>query len=197
MVLLEKKTKTVDLEGICEITLERSTRAKSIGISVRPFRGVRVAVPSGVSYKQAERFARSKIGWIKKHVDRMSRVEQQARTMNRNHPIDRPAARAALLKRAHTLSVQYNLPFNRLFVRNQRTRWGSCSGKNNISLNVNLVRLPDELMDYTILHELVHTRVKHHGKAFWKELEALVGDAKGLDKKLNAYKFFLVRPSRV
>jgi predicted metal-dependent hydrolase len=177
--------------------LERSTRAKTIGISVRPFKGVRVAVPYGVSYKQAERFARSKIGWIKKHADKMSRVEHQAMAMNRNHPIDRAAARAVLLKRTQALSKRHHLPFNRLFVRNQRTRWGSCSGKNNISLNVNLVRLPDELIDYTILHELVHTRVKNHGKAFWERLEALVGDSKGLDKKLNAYNFFLVRPDGV
>ena len=192
--MFERNIRRIEIEGIGEISLERSTRAKMVGISVRPYRGVRVAVPRSVSFKKAEAFARSKTGWIKKHVDRMSRVEQRADALNLNHPIDRKSARAALLKKTQALSEQYSLPFNRLFVRNQRPRWGSCSARNNISLNVNLVRLPDELIDYTILHELVHTRVKNHGKWFWKELENLAGDAKGLDKRLNAYRHFLMRP---
>jgi predicted metal-dependent hydrolase len=58
-------------------------------------------------------------------------------------------------------------------------------------LNVNLVRLPDELIDYTILHELVHTRIKNHGQRFWDQLDRLLGDAKQLDQALNEYTFLL------
>jgi predicted metal-dependent hydrolase len=77
-------------------------------------------------------------------------------------------------------------------VKNQKTRWGSCSEKNNINLNVNLVLLPDELIDYAILHELVHTRVKNHSKRFWAELDKLVGDAKKNDKKLKNHRLHLI-----
>jgi predicted metal-dependent hydrolase len=58
-------------------------------------------------------------------------------------------------------------------------------------LNVNLVRLPDELMDYTILHELVHTRIKNHGKRFWAQLDRLLGDARKLDRALNDYNLMM------
>jgi hypothetical protein len=77
-------------------------------------------------------------------------------------------------------------------VKNQKTRWGSCSEKNNINLNANLVLLPDELIDYAILHELVHTRVKKHSKRFWDELDKLVGNAKKLDQKLKKHRFHFI-----
>ena len=55
-----------------------------------------------------------------------------------------------------------------------------------------LVRLPDEMIDYVLLHELVHIRIKNHTNGFWVELNKLVGDAKGMSKKLNEYKIFLM-----
>ena len=70
--------------------------------------------------------------------------------------------------------------------------WGSCSEKNNINLNINLVRLTEELMDYVILHELVHLKVKNHSKQFWAELDKYVGNAKELDKKLKKHRLGLV-----
>ncbi|MBL7226120.1 MAG: M48 family metallopeptidase, partial [Desulfobacteraceae bacterium] len=85
------------------------------------------------------------------------------------------------------LANKHGLKYNRVFVRNQKTRWGSCSSKNNISLNVKLVKLPEKLMDYIILHELVHTRVRNHGKEFYAELGRLVTDQKLLVSELKEY----------
>ena len=92
-----------------------------------------------------------------------------------------------LLDRLRQLAEAHNFTYNRAFVKNQKTRWGSCSAVNNINLNVNLVRLPEELRDYVILHELVHTRHKNHGKAFWRELDRIVGNGKALQRSLGAY----------
>ncbi len=171
--------------------MERSRRARHISVSVRPFKGVRVAVPLGVSFASAQLFAQSKAGWIKKHVDKMKQMERAAKVVSENHPLDRQAARRRLVDRLNYLAVKYGFQYNRVFIKNQKTRWGSCSGKNNINLNVNLVRLPNELIDYTILHELVHTRIKNHGQRFWAQLDRLLGDAKQLDKALNEYSFLL------
>ena len=55
-----------------------------------------------------------------------------------------------------------------------------------------LVRLPDEMIDYVLLHELVHTRIKNHTKAFWAELNKFVDDAKEMSKKMNEYGVFLM-----
>ena len=62
----------------------------------------------------------------------------------------------------------------------------------NINLNINLARLAEELMDYVILHELVHLKIKNHSKEFWSELDKYVGSAKELDKKLKKHRLGLV-----
>ena len=185
------ETKTVELKSVGPIQMERSRRAKHISVSVRPYKGVRVAVPPGVSFASAQSFAQSKVGWIKKHIDKMGQMERAARVLSENNPIDRPAARKRLVDRLNYLAEKHGYHYNRVFIRSQKTRWGSCSGKNNINLNVNLVRLPDELMDYTILHELVHTRIKNHGKRFWAQMERLLVDARKLDRALGEYNLLL------
>ena len=172
--------------------MERSRRAKRISVSIRPFKGVRVAVPDGVSFDRALMFAQSKAGWINKHLGKMEQLELKARELSRTGPINRVTARKVIVERLDFLAEKYGFSYNRVFIRNQKTRWGSCSTKNNINLNVNLVRLPDELIDYTILHELVHTRVKNHSQKFWDQMDLLLGNAKKIDKKLSAYGFLLI-----
>ena len=66
-----------------------------------------------------------------------------------------------------------------------KTRWGSCSAKNNINLNMLITYLPKHLQDYIILHELVHTRIKNHSNQFWNILDGIVGDARGMHKELK------------
>ena len=68
--------------------------------------------------------------------------------------------------RLYELSRKYGLHFKKVTIRNQKTRWGTCSQKNNINLNINLIQIPQDLMDYVIVHELVHTVVKNHSYKF-------------------------------
>ena len=188
---MKTKSKIIEFDGIGQILFERSNRAKNINISVKPFRGVRVAVPFGVPFDKAIQVAQSKKDWMLKHLDKMKAVEKEHEDFSKNSiEIDRAEARRKLVGRLNELCEQHGFAYNKVFMRNQRTRWGSCSAKNNINLNMKLVRLPDEMIDYVLLHELVHTRVKNHTNEFWAELNRLVGDAKAKDKELNKYKMF-------
>lgn len=189
---MKLESKTVELKSVGTILIERSRHAKHMSLSVRPFKGARVAVPFGVSFASAEMFARSKTDWLKKHLDKMTKLEREAQALSKSSPIDRAAARRRLVDRLEQLSQKHGFSYNRVFIRNQKTRWGSCSGNNNINLNINLIRLPDDLVDYTILHELVHTRIKNHGRRFWNLMDKLLGDAKKLDRKLSEYKVLLI-----
>ena len=186
------KSKVMQIEGAGQITLERSYRAKRMSMTVRSFKGVRVAVPRGVSFEEAEEFARSKSEWIKRHAKRMKQWEQEAVELKKDLEINRGEARKSLIQRLDILSKRHGYKYNRVFIRKQKTRWGSCSCKNNINLNVKLVLLPRELMDYTILHELVHTRIKDHSQDFWSELEMLVGDARKMNRQLGLYRGLLL-----
>ena len=117
----------------------------------------------------------------------MAAIEEQSAALKESHPIDREIAEKRLVNRLDELCRQDGFRYNKVFVKNQKTRWGSCSAKNNINLNVNLVRLPDELIDYVLFHELVHTKIKNHSQLFWQELSRFVKDPKRLDKKLRRY----------
>ena len=103
-VEISMKTKTVALKSIGPITMERSARARHISVSVRPFKGVRVAVPRGVSFARAELFAQSRAGWIKKHVAKMKQMEIAAKDLAENDPLDRRAARRRLVDRLNHLA---------------------------------------------------------------------------------------------
>ena len=165
----------------------KNNRAKRIVISVKPD-FVRVTVPRRRTLKNAQKFVEQKINWIKKHSKNMKFLREKS---NKLPKIKREEAREKLERRLSELAEQHNFRYNRVSIRNQKTRWGSCSSKDNISLNMKLLHLPDHLIDYILLHELVHTRVKNHSKDFWNELETVVPNARIIDKQLREYQYCL------
>ena len=187
------KSKTITVSDIGEVTFERSRKAKYVNISVRPFNLIRVAVPAGVSIAVAKEIAEAKAGWIKHQMHNMKQAEQAYSNLVKNHePIHWADAKKKIIRRLNELSMAHDIPFNKVFVRNQKTRWGSCSVKKNISLNIKIARLPDDLMDYVIVHEIVHIRHHNHSKSYWRELGRLVENAKELDEQLDQHRLLLL-----
>ncbi|MBN1161880.1 MAG: M48 family metallopeptidase [Dehalococcoidales bacterium] len=181
-------SRLVQIEDIGEVKLERSKRARRIVITVRPGKGVRVAVPRYTSLKYALQFVRSKKSWIKKHMAKIQTYEKQKQVFEDNfRSIDKAAAKKTIISRLNQLASQHRFTYNRVSIRSQRTRWGSCSAKGDISLNIKLVALPPELADYVILHELVHTRVHNHSKEFWQELDKYTDNGKTKARRLVEY----------
>ena len=164
-----------------------NNRAKRIIISIKP-EYVRVVIPKRQSFKNAQKFVESRLDWIKTNKQSMNVQLEKKRNLPE---IDRKVARKILCRRIGELAQLHNFVYNRVSIRKQKTRWGSCSTKNNINLNANLLHLPPELMDYVLLHELVHTRVKNHSKDFWDELETVVPNAKQVDRRLKDYQYCL------
>jgi predicted metal-dependent hydrolase len=82
-------------------------------------------------------------------------------------------AREHLTARIRELSAQHHLSYNRLFIRSQRTKWGTCSTRSNVSLNWQLILAPKNVCDYVVLHELLHTKVLNHSQRFWVLLRAI------------------------
>jgi len=89
------------------------------------------------------------------------------------------------IPRLNYFSDKYNLKINQVRFKNQKTLWGSCSSKNNINLNYLLVMAPMLVIDYVIIHELVHTVHKNHSENFWNAVEAIMPDYKKAKKWLN------------
>lgn len=103
----------------------------------------------------------------------------------------RKKAKEYLPKRVDYLAKQYGFNYGKLSFRNPKTRWGSCSQSDNISLNIALVTMPAKLIDYVILHELTHTVEKNHSSKFWSKLEKCCPDYKKLRKELHSYTPYL------
>lgn len=85
-------------------------------------------------------------------------------------------------------SKESGLAFNELKIRKLEKRWGSCTPSNNILINIDAIKLPFSLIDYLIVHELIHTKIKNHSKEFWAELSKYIPNWKDLDAKMYGMK---------
>jgi len=232
--------KIIHIEGVGNILFRHSKKARYLNISVKPFTGARVSVPTGMSYNSAVRIAEEKKLWIKQHLDKMKEFEKMQTQFDeksgystRNHKlvlkrgnrknisvrlskgkinviypeelrsnskevqsairkgIDRGLrieAKEYLPTKVKGLANKFGFEYNKLAIKNIKSRWGSCSTKKNINLSIHLLRLPDHLIDYVILHELAHTVQHNHSQKFWNLLDTISGGAKKLDKELRKYK---------
>ena len=180
-------SKIIEIERIGPVLFERSNRAKHLNISVKENAKVRVAVPKGISFEKAKIFTHSKIGWISKHL---LKIQLRPKIRIFDKPLDKQAAKEFLEGRIKEFADKFGFVYNKITIRNQKTRWGSCSGKNNINLNMQLMNIPNHLIDYVLLHELVHSKVKNHSPLFWRSLDRYVGNAKAIDKELKKYSLF-------
>ena len=100
----------------------------------------------------------------------------------------RVRAKAELPPRLRTLAAQHGFIYNKVFIKNNVSNWGSCSSLGNINLNLRLVALPAHLADYVMLHELCHLRYMNHGKPFHALLESVCPGHRALEKELKGYK---------
>jgi len=169
------------LSDIGEVSFYSSKKAKNLIINIKKNNQIKVAVPLNVSFDEAVKFTLSKSKWIKNTQLKLSKKI----ILHDNY--DKNLARKMLIDRLIKISKKTGLSFNKVSIRNQKTRWGSCSFANNISLNIKLINLPEKLIDYVIYHELVHTVEKNHSRNFWNLLNHYLPESKKLNKELNNY----------
>ncbi len=99
----------------------------------------------------------------------------------------RRQAEQLLPQRLQTLASQHGFAYRSVGIKQLKSRWGSCDQSQNIVLNLFLMQLPWDLIDYVLLHELVHTRVLHHGPIFWAAFEIVLPGAKNIRKNIRQY----------
>ena len=171
---------------IGEVLLKKSTRTSRISIRVHPVKGVTVSVPYMIPYMAAEAFFKLKRSWV---METIARQKEKFKDVKPASPDEvenlRKLAKEHLPHRLSELAERYDFAYNRVTIKHNATNWGSCSTRNNINLNLNIVRLPKVLQDYVLLHELCHLRHHDHGHAFHLLLEHVLTDnlVKCIDQK--------------
>ncbi len=167
-----------------EITLVQSSRARRITLSVRPSGEVRLTYPRSVAKKRALEFLESRVEWVEQSRCRLAeraphRVEytpEQIEQMRRE-------AKELLPERVAFWAERFGFRYGRVTIRASRSKWGSCSGDNNISLSLFLMTLPEHLRDYVIIHELCHTVHHNHSAEFHLLADRCLG---GNEKNLRS-----------
>jgi predicted metal-dependent hydrolase len=183
----------VEVEEIGPVLLEHSPRARRLTITVNLDGRIRAAVPLHTSFDSALNFVRQKKNWVKKTLDKIQLMKSRQRQMvTLTSPLDKARAKEVLVARLTELANKFGFQFNRVHIRNQKTRWGSCSRNNDISLNMKIMALSEEMRDYVLMHELVHTKIYNHSSKFWAELNEYVPEAKAKGKQLRQYDLRLI-----
>ena len=170
-----------------QIKIIKSNR-KTISIEVR-MEEVVVRVPQRMTNREIQVFLEKKRGWIDKHQkimqERAETINDQPRyTEEEIKELAEKALRIIPEKVKHYAPI-VGVDYGRITIRNQRTRWGSCSGKGNLNFNCLLVLFPDEVIDYVVVHELCHRKHMNHSAAFYAEVERVFPEYKRCQKWLK------------
>lgn len=176
-----------------EVELIRSSR-KTIAIEIRPDMRVIVRAPYQASGSYIEQFVASRADWIAGHLIKMEEKNSQKQSTPPTKPISNDelhilADRAVdyIPKRAAHFAPLVGVTYGRITIRNQRTRWGSCSSKGNLNFNCLLMLAPPEVIDYVVVHELCHRKQMNHSPRFWAEVANVLPDYKEQEKWLNIH----------
>jgi hypothetical protein len=183
----------------------RHPRARRYVIRVALDGAVRVTIPRWGSKKEAAAFAATQQPWIEKQQRRMEAERLRRNALPSSLPAEdsatdrstpgsaaarelRARARRELPARLLELAARHGLTVARISVRNQRTRWGSCSPSGHICLNWRLIAMPDFVCEYVMLHELMHLKQLNHSKRFWKLVAAVCPDYQAARRWLRAHR---------
>lgn len=164
------------------------SKRKSCAIQVKRDGSVVVRCPLRMTQRELGSFVEEHRQWILKHrkeaLERLERrevyTEDQVKTL-RQH------ARWMLAQKTWQWAQKMQVTYGKLTIRQQATRWGSCSAKGNLNFNWKLVLVPEDLADYVVVHELAHRREMNHSPRFWKIVEEQLPDYKERRKRLREY----------
>ena len=162
-----------------EIEIRRSRR-KTIALEVTADVRVIVRAPMRMKEKEIARFVQEKSVWIEKSLElvRQRKAEREAQEKLSAEDIRRLADQAIELLpgRVAYYAPQVGVTYGKITIRNQKSRWGSCSAKGNLNFNCLLMLTPPEIQDYVVVHELCHRRQMNHSEQFWREVERILPD---------------------
>ncbi len=173
-------------------TLKRSSRAKRMRLAVYCDGSVVITSPYGIQQSVVERFISDKKQWVWDKIQFFKSVDSKAiRTFSKKDYIENKNEAFALVsERVKFYNKFYNFTFNKIYIKNQKTRWGSCSNKQNINLNYKIIFLPQRHQDYIIVHEMCHLKEFNHSRKFWALVERALPNYLEIKKELRNHELF-------
>jgi len=168
-----------------EVIVRRNTLSRGIKFSVSTSGRLQMSVPAHTSDFLAKRFLNSNRNNIRSKLPIKDPETQRARDYQKR--LLARKAKEYLPYRLEYYANLYGYSYEKCRLTHANTRWGSCSSNKTISLNIGLMKVPEVLRDYVILHELAHLNHMDHSKAFWQEVESHDSKCKYHEKKLKQF----------
>jgi len=167
--------------------LKRSKRAKRVRLAVYCDGSVVITSPFGIHQSLIEKFLADKKQWVLDKILFFKSIDSKAirNFSHKDYTENKDQALALVLERVEFYNKVYGFSFNKILIKNQKTRWGSCSRKGNLNFNCRIANLPTPLADYIIVHELCHLKEFNHSQKFWNLVAQAVPDYQNLKKELR------------
>jgi predicted metal-dependent hydrolase len=184
--------KVITHPEVGEVTLSRTRRATRISLGVRPDGSVRLSFPVWVSQRRALGFLDGKREWIAATRSKMAQkypVGEVAPPSKHAVEALRARAKEILPPMVARLAAEHGFRYGAVRIKLTRSRWGSCTARDDINLSISLAALPEHLAEYVVLHELCHTVHKNHSPRFHALLDSVTGGQdRALRKELGRYR---------
>lgn len=172
------------LKQFVSYTLKRSRRARYMRLAINPNNGLVVTAPWGFDSNVIEQFIHKKASWISKKLKFFvgKTVLKGSKSDYRKH---KARAWALTKTKVEEWNRFYGFAYNKISIRFQKSRWGSCSKKGNLSFNYKIIHLKPEQLNYLIVHELCHLKEFNHSAKFWTLVSQSMPDYAKLKKRLK------------
>lgn len=169
-------------------TVKINPKSRYLRIRIQPGGEVLVAVPKNVSSSVVDKFLRDKQDWIEKKVKLMEQYPKTPKvTLSKKEiAVLKIKALTFAQERLIYFNTKYGYTWNTITVRQQKTRWGSCSRKGNLNFNYKIALLPEHLADYIVVHELCHLEEFNHSPKFWTLVARTIPDYKERRRELRS-----------
>ncbi len=167
--------------------IKKSARAKRLRVAVYCDTQVVVTAPTGITTRTIDKFIVQKQTWIEEKIAYFSKFKNKAvaNTDETEYLKYKDKALQLAIKRVDHFIQYYGFTYNKINVKNQKTRWGSCSRKGNLNFNYKVIFLPAEVRDYIIVHEICHLGEFNHSRKFWNLVGKVIPDYTEINNKLR------------
>jgi len=174
-------------------TLKVSNRAKRLRLAVYCDGAFVVTAPRNINPNIIEKFIIQRSQWVLDKIDYFNTFSNKFKTKNTKADYLKYKEEAQKLAEEKIIKFNkiYKYKFNKINIKNQKTRWGSCSRKGNLNFNYKIFLLPDRLTEYIIIHELCHLGEFNHSRKFWNLVSKSLPDYLEIknELKINGLKF--------
>ena len=177
-------------EVLPQYILKRSARSRHVRVSVRAGGLITVSAPRYTPESFIKSFLLRHNDWLRKKVQYFRKFSEERLSLSQEkklYAVHKSRAQIMTETKVDRWNRHFKFVFNKISIRNSRTRWGSCSSKGTLCFNYKIAFLPEHLADYLVVHELCHLKERNHGKDFWSLVALVVPDYALRRKELREF----------